>query len=227
MFQNFLLQITTCTEEYSYVVFQKFTTLCNGSELPGISLVNSTCTSYTANLITEQLNLATKVGYSVCIKDPCYFDVTHKDRIHRVHVEDNQLKYMCAFVNSMALPCRHILLYELARSLSHSKCRWWKKGGPNDIKVFLMINQQWMGFLWLQMKMCFKLSSSPVSKCLLLPSPIVANIEKSLIWRQKLATAASVCGMAEFQEKYHSLEHVLALWEVNILFTITPKEEGK
>ena len=50
---------------------------------------------------------------------------------------------------------------------------------------------------------------------------------KVLDLAQKLATAASVCGMAEFEEKYHSLEQVLALWEANISFVITPKEEGK
>ena len=107
MFQNLLLQITTCTEEYSHVAFQEeFTTLSNGSELPGISLVNSTCTSYAANLIAEQMNLATKVEYSVCVEDPCHFDVTYKDRIHRLHVKDNQLKCTCTFANSMGLPCR-------------------------------------------------------------------------------------------------------------------------
>ena len=110
-FQNLLLQITTCTEEYSHVAFQEeFTTLSNGSEIAGISLVNSICTSYAAHLITEQLNLATKVAYSVCIKDPSHFDVTYKDHIHRVHVEDNQLKRTGVFANSMGLPCQHIFL---------------------------------------------------------------------------------------------------------------------
>ena len=33
---------------------------------------------------------------------------------------------------------------------------------------------------------------------------------------EKLAVAASVCGMAKFIEKYNSLQKVLSFWEANI-----------
>ena len=44
---------------------------------------------------------------------------------------------------------------------------------------------------------------------------------------EKLAVAASVCGMVEFTEKYNSLEKILSLWEANTPFVVVPTEENK
>ena len=78
-------------------------------------------------------------------------------------------------------------------------------------------------------------SSHDVLQTQLLPNKqiFITTLSRSHKYRkiidlgQKVATTASVCGMAEFEGKYHSLEHILALWESNISFVVTPKEESK
>lgn len=52
--------------------------------------------------------------------------------------------------------------------------------------------------------------------------------QKLLNLGQKLAVTALVCGMAEFTEKYYSLERIVSLWESNNTpFLIIPTEEDK
>ena len=147
-----------------------------------------------------------------------------------MHVDDNQFKFTCAFANSMGLPCRHIFAAQASQELEPFevpmvKERWTKcyQGVSDDLSItddFAMVsNENSHGVLQTQLLPNKQIFTTTLSRS--------RKYRKGIDLGQKLATAASVCGMAEFEEKYHSLEHILALWKANISFVIAPKEESK
>ena len=187
-------------------------------ELPD---VQSVCTQYAADLMAEQMKLALTIEYNVHIlPDSQDVVVSYKDRSHSVSPEAGA--YSCTFQQTLLMPCRHIFKYRAYNGNpmfepSLVANRWLKS---YQVHVGASSNPDCDDACQASNDVCYTSIS--------LATKLNSTLSQSQKYRKihtltdKLAFCASQCGMAEFREKYTTLEKVLNLWENNCDLTVVP-----
>ena len=223
MFQNVLLFIQTTESESSHVAFtEEFTSRCTQDvAIPGIADVQSVCNQYAADLMAEQMKLALTIEYTVHIlPDSQDVVISYKDRSHSVSPEAGTCS--CTFQQILLMPRRHIFKY---RDYSGSPmfepslvANGWLKS--YQVQVGAPSNPDCDDACQASNDICYTAIS--------LATKLNSTLSQSQKYRKihtltdKLAFCASQCGMAEFREKYTTLDKVLNLWENNCDFTVVP-----
>ena len=236
MFQNVLLFARTCESEYKHSSFtEEFTT----ASVVGNTLIDecvpeikSACTQYAAAMLVDQLKIAHSVDYQVLVAKNEGMEMLEvqspNGSLHMV----NQCSEMgsvcsCSFHKTMCLPCRHMFAVQMhqKRPLFDSKmivARWQKQYQLLEIPMEDDIhhdpddNKQDMQVL--------SMNNNSVS---LLKNTLTQTqkYRKMQTLCQKLAAMASLCGMAEFREKYAEVNLLINYWESNTQFVFAPTED--
>ena len=151
--------------------------------------------------------------------------ISYKERSHTVSPKVGTCT--CTFQQILLMPCRHIFKYrdycgDVMFEPSLVANRWLKSYQCHVGMPFPPTNDSYEDVS--HASSCFASVSS------------TANLSSSLSQSQKyrkihsitdkLAFCASQCGMAEFCDKYATLETVLRFWENNSTFAIVPTEDN-
>ena len=118
MFEKVLLFCRTNAEEYTHKVFtEEFSTRTTANDsIADVSIINATCTAYSAEKIVEQLKLSRSVMYTVSSGDSDgVFIAVYKSREHHVSLIANSCS--CVFSTVMRLPCWHIFAVRASQNL--------------------------------------------------------------------------------------------------------------
>jgi len=230
MFNNVLLFIQSTKLETSHVAFtEEFTSRCTkDTAIAGVAGLQSTCTQCAADLMLKQMKLALEVDYTIqTFDDSNDVTISYKERTHTVSPEAGTCS--CTFQQTLLMPCRHIFKYRDHCSVvmfdtSLIANRWLKSYQYHVGETFSPTADCNDDVSHVSNEVCFASISLSVN----LRSTLSQNQKYRKIHSitDKLAFCASQCGMAEFRDKYATLETVLKLWENNDTFSIVPTEDG-
>ena len=231
MFQNVLLYARTCAAEYCQQSFtEEFTAQSGGdTETPTAQEIRTVCTQYAANL--EQLKLADTVHYQFTSMET-HVVVKYKERSHFVSLYDHSCS--CSFRTTLLLPCRHLLAARVytgtaAFETSLVAARWLKQYQLH-VGAKSTATCSTAGELPIDSDCQFQQHEVVVST-LPPPSKMSGTLAKNQKYRkmlslsQKLAVAASECGMPEFRRMHSTVESLLSYWERNIPVVLTPASD--
>ncbi|XP_065891754.1 uncharacterized protein [Dysidea avara] len=165
----------------------------------------------------EQMKLATSVKYVFSQREGIVEVTSPNKSVYFVKPSDD-ITCTCTFYKTMFMPCRHIfaarrLLQLPLFQLSMVPQRWIKQYQLSiEEESHVQSNSQAPDV---------KISSftrKALATCTLSRSQ---KYNKMMSLCQKLATAASLCGMPDFRKKYEDIENIVQHWEQNGDYTVT------
>jgi len=230
MFNNVLLFIESTKHETYHVAFtEEFTSRCTeDTGIAGVAELQSICTQYAADLMVKQIKLALQVDYTVqTLVDSSNVVISYKEHSHTVSPEAGTCT--CTFQRTLLMPCRHIFKYRdhCGHAMFEPSLvakRWLKSYQFHVGMAFSSSHDDCDHVSHASNEVCFASISSSVN--------LSSTLSQSQKYRKvhsitdRLAFYASQCGMAEFRDKYATLEMVLHFWEDNSTFSIVPTEDS-
>ena len=118
MLEKVLLFCRTNATEYSHKLFvEQFSTCSTANDsIPGVADIYSTCTTYSAEKIVEQLKLSHFVKYTITAgESDGAFVAVYKSHQHHVSLTSNCCS--CSFSKVMGLPCRQVFAVRTSQNL--------------------------------------------------------------------------------------------------------------
>ena len=212
MFNIVVLFAQTCESEYKHSTFnEEFKVMKSSSHqsIEGCSEVEAICTQYASNKISEQMKLATSVKYVFSQREGIVEVTSPNKSVHFVKPSDD-ITCTCTFYKTMYMPCHHIFA---ARCLLQLPLFQLSMVPQCWIKQYQLSIEEQSHVQSNSQAPDVKISSftrKALATCTLSRSQ---KYNKMMSLCQKLATAASLCGMSDFRKKYEDIENIVQHWE--------------
>ena len=225
MFENVLLFVRTSEAEYKQSSFtEEFTSASSADDgISGVPEIRAACTQYAATMIVEQLKLAHSVGYQISEKDGENVLVSPSGRSHSVHLDgDIGNACSCSFHRTVHMPCRHIFAARRHRQLPTFEITMVADGWQKLYQLLVdEANSEAIDPSGMEEP---EVQVSSIVSGVTLSGTLARNqkYRKMQTLCQKLAVISSLCGMAEFRNKYAEVQSLIRHWESNTPIVITP-----
>lgn len=213
--KSFVEELTSCTSLHD--------------NIPGVLEVTSSCTSYSAERIIEQIKLSQEVSYEITSEsDDEKFSVTYKD--HQHHVNLPSCSCSCGFSKTMGLPCRHLFTVRTAKKLPVFDLQMVARRWLKEYQLLVGDTDECSDVMDVD---CDCDSNTLSVSQVTVNSQITSTLSRNQKYRkmlevgQKLAMVASEHGMLDFRKKYDAVQSLLHCWENNIEVDVLPTSESR